>query len=268
MAFLIQIGFFTITFWDILDVLIVGFLLFQVYKLLKGSLGFNVFLGLAFVYCTWWLVDFLEMPLLSSLLGQFISVGMIALLILFQPEVRRFLLLVGQGSFQARFKFLARFLRQGTVDKKDPQKEKTIHAIVRAAEEMAAKKTGALLVFTNAPNLEGLYTSGVELDADVSMQLLISIFNPKSPLHDGAAIIKDDKIMAASCVLPVSSNPRIPQHLGLRHRAAVGISENTNVMAFIISEESGKISYARNGDVMEDISLDKMHQLLHKIIFA
>lgn len=270
MLFLIQIGFFTITIWDVLDILIVGFLLFQVYKLLKGSLGFNIFIGLVLVYIAWRFVSVLEMPLLSSILGQFVSVGMIALLVLFQPEVRRFLLFVGQGSLQTRFKFLQRFFKnsQESNDQISMQREEKVREIIRAVEQMAHNKTGALMVFTNAPNLEGLYSSGVLVDGNVSAQLILSIFNKESPLHDGAVIIKDAKIIAASCVLPVSDRPNIPQRLGLRHRAAVGISENSNVVAFVVSEETGKVAYAREGVVTEDIALQKMRQILEKVLFV
>ncbi len=269
MLFLIQIGFLTVTFWDFLDVLIVGYLLFKVYKLLKGSLAFNIFIGVILVYCAWWLVAFLGMPLLSSILGQFISVGIIALLILFQPEVRRFLLLVGQGSFEARFKFLERFLKQNpTIDSQNPIKEETIRAIIRAMEQMAQTKTGALIVISANSSLEGLYSSGVVLNADISTQLLCSIFNKESPLHDGAIIVRDNKIMAASCVLPVSENPKIPQKLGLRHRAAIGITEQTTALTFIVSEETGKISCARNGEIKTAISDEKMYQLLQKVLYV
>lgn len=269
MIYLIQIGFFTITFWDVLDIIIVGFLLFQIYKLLKGSLGFNIFIGLVLVYIAWRIVSVLEMPLLSSILGQFVSVGMIALLILFQPEVRRFLLFVGQGSLQTRFKFLQRFFKQNqALDNINIFKEQIIKSVTTAVEKMAATKTGALLVFTNSPNLEGLYSSGVMVNGNVSAQLILSIFNKDSPLHDGAMIIKDGKIVAASCVLPVSDRPDIPQRLGLRHRAAIGISENTNIMVFVISEETGKISYARGGEIIENIAISKMRQLLEKILFV
>lgn len=269
MLYLIQLGFFTITIWDVLDVLIVGYLLFQVYKLLKGSLGFNIFIGLVLVYIAWRIVSVLEMPLLSSIFGQFVSVGMIALLILFQPEVRRFLLFVGQGSLQTRYKFLERFFKynQGNADSQNLQKEQTIREIIRAVEQMSQQKTGALMVFSTLPNLEGLYSSGIEINGLVTTQLILSIFNKESPLHDGAVIFKDSRIIAASCVLPVSDRPNIPQRLGLRHRAAVGISENSNVYAFIISEETGKISYARGGEVSENIALTKMGQLLEKILF-
>lgn len=261
--YLIQIGFFNITLWDILDILIVGYLLYQIYKLLRGSLGFNIFLGLVFIYILWWLVSALGMPLLTTILGQFISVGMIALLILFQPEVRRFLLFVGQGSLQSRF--VERLLNR-TNTTSDPQKEKAIREIIRASEEMAGDKTGALLLVSMGAGLEGYYSSGVMLNAEISTPLLLSIFNKNSPLHDGATIISSKQVIAASCVLPVSDRPGIPQSLGLRHRAAIGITEATNVVAFIISEESGQISFARRGEIIQNISGEQMGKLLRKAI--
>jgi diadenylate cyclase len=261
MNFLIQIGFMNVTIWDILDVLIVGYLLFQIYKLLKGSLGFNIFLGIVLIYILWWVVGALGMPLLTTFLGQFISVGMIALLIVFQPEVRRFLIFVGQGSMQTSFweKIFGRELGSAGY-----QKEKQIREIVKATEVMASEKTGALILFSNASALEGLYSSGVKLNADISAQLILSIFSKNSPLHDGATIIADAQIIAASCVLPVSDRPGIPQSLGLRHRAAIGITETANVVAFIVSEESGQISYARRGELTQDISVEQMSKLLKK----
>lgn len=267
MLYLIQIGFFTITIWDVLDILIVGFLLYKIYNLLKGSLGFNIVVGLVLVYVVWRLVFILEMPLLSSILGQFVSIGVIALLILFQPEVRRFLLLVGQGSLRTRYKFLQRFINHNPTENQNLLREQAIQAIVGAAEQMASSQTGALMVFTNAPNLEGLYSSGIKINGEISTQLLLSIFNKESPLHDGAVIIKDSTIIAASCVLPVSERPNIPQRLGLRHRAAIGISENTTLTVFVISEETGRITYAQKGHILEDISSSKMRSLLEKVLY-
>lgn len=261
MLFLLQIGFINITLWDVLDVIIVGYLIFQIYKLLRGSFGFNIFLAIIFIYILWWFVSALGMPLLSSILGQFISVGMIALLILFQPEARRFLILVGQGSLPSRL--MDRLLNR-VVNADTSQKEKVIRDILRATELMAAEKTGMLLLLTAGANLEGLYSSGVLLNAEVSSQLLESIFSKNSPLHDGATIISNYHITAASCVLPVSDQPGIPQSLGLRHRAAIGITETANVVAFIVSEESGQISFARRGEITQNISLDQMSKLLRK----
>lgn len=260
MQLLIQIGFINVTLWDVLDVLIVGYLLFQIYKLLKGSLGFNIFLGLVLIYVLWWTVGALGMPLLSTILGQFISVGMIALLIVFQPEVRRFLIFVGQGSLHKHL-FEKIF---GDVNAVNPQKEKAVREIAKAAEVMAAEKTGALILVSLGSGLEGLYSSGVMMNADVSAQLLLSIFNKYSPLHDGATIISGTEIIASSCVLPVSDRPGIPQELGLRHRAAIGITEAANVVAFIVSEETGHISFARRGEILQNITVEQMLKLLKK----
>lgn len=268
MLYLLQIGFLSITMWDVLDVLIVGYLLFQVYKLLRGSLGFNVFLGLVFVYAVWWLVAFLDMPLLSTILGQFVSVGMIALLVLFQPELRRFLVLVGQGSLHARFRFLERIFPSKRQDAGmiTPEKESLIREILRALDQMSETKTGALILFAFNSNLEGLYSSGIQLNASISTQLILSIFNKESPLHDGAMIIADNKIVAASCVLPVSERPDIPQKLGLRHRAAIGISEMAPLIAVVVSEETGHISYVRQGQISTNVQSEWLHKIFVKIL--
>ena len=260
---LIQIGFMNVTIWDLLDVLIVGYLLYQIYKLLRGSLGFNIFLGLVLIYILWWVVSALGMPLLSTILGQFISVGMIALLIVFQPEVRRFLIFVGQGSLHTRF--LERIFGRD-LNRSSQQKEKLVKEIVKAAEKMSEEKTGALLLISSGSNLEGYYSSGVMINAEITAQLLLSIFSKTSPLHDGATIISDKTITAASCVLPVSDRPDIPQQLGLRHRAAIGVTETSNAVAFIVSEESGQISFARRGDITQNITLDQMSKLLKKAL--
>ena len=259
---LISIGFFSISFWDILDILIVGYLLFQVYKLLRGSLGFSVFLGLLAVYSIWWIVAALEMPMLSSILGQFISVGMIALLIVFQPEARRFLILLGQSSYQVqRFRFLERIFKP-EFSEGDARKEESIQELLKALDWLSRHKTGALILLSPTKRLEGLYSSGVAVQGELSSGLLISIFLKDSPLHDGAVIVSGGKILMASCVLPVSDSAHIPQNLGLRHRAAVGISELAPVLALVVSEETGKISYAREGKVFHDLSKERMQQVL------
>jgi uncharacterized protein (TIGR00159 family) len=263
MGLQLQIGFISFTLWDLLDILIVGYLLFQIYKLLRGSLGFNIFLGLVLIYVLWWVVGILQMPLLSSILQQFISVGMIALLIVFQPEVRRFLILVGQGSFHIDI-FEKIFGRE--VNKTNIQKESALYEILKAVEVMSNEKTGALILISNNNSLEGLYSSGVLMNADITAQLLLSIFNRNSPLHDGATIISGNQILIASCVLPISDRPGIPQELGLRHRAAIGITESSNSVAFIVSEETGNISFSRRGEITQNITLDQMGKLLKKAL--
>ena len=269
MLLLIKIGFVNVTIWDVLDILIVGLLLFQIFKLLRGSLGFNVFIGLVLVYFTWRLVSLLEMPLLSSILGQFVSIGMIALLILFQPEVRKFLMYVGKESIEPRMKFFGKLIHsESKLDQFSLIREKCIRELIRAMEQMSASRTGGLILISDSINIDGLFSSGVALNAEISTQLILSIFNRDSPLHDGAIIIHNDKILYASCVLPLTENESVPQRLGLRHRAAIGLSELSNVLAFIISEETGEISYTRNGQLHENITGDNIHKLLVRKLFS
>jgi len=259
---LFKIGFLDITFWDVLDVLIVGFLIYQIYKLLKGSLAFNIVIGLAFLFIASNVVSYLQMGMLSTILGGFVSLGLIALLIVFQPEARRFLIVVGRGTLAGRENFIRRLIgREWEVKDNDAN----IQSILRAIQRFAQEKTGALILFSRDSNVESFANSGVVLDADISSRLLESIFNKESPLHDGAVIINGNKIHSASCVLPVSDNPNLPDWLGLRHRAAVGVTETTEVLALIVSEESGKFSVARDGKLAGNLSLKQVENRLKKL---
>jgi uncharacterized protein (TIGR00159 family) len=264
--FLFQFGFLDITFWDILDVTIVGYLLFRIYKLLKGSLAFSIFIGVGILYVLWWVVKALGMSLLSEILTQVVNVGVLALVVVFQPEIRRFLIYLGRGTFARQFGMLQQWFR-GKADN-SPEKERQIRAILRAVEQLSKTKTGALMVFTVNPNLQEFNESGTILNASIAAPLLISIFNKESPLHDGAVIISDGKIIAASCVLPVSHNPDIPARAGLRHRASVGITEGTDAFSLIVSEETGGISYAKEGQLHMDVQIEDIRKLLSDIFAA
>ena len=261
-----EIGFLPIRIWDILDIVIVGFLIYQIYKLLRGSVAFNIFIGVILVYVLFWLVNMLKMDLLSSLLGQFVSIGVLMLLIIFQPEVRRFLLILGNSTLRQRSNFFNRLFSgrlnifEGNVL---PQNAVELN---KAILRMSRSKTGALIVFANNTNLEYFSNSGVQLDALISQPLIESIFSKESPLHDGAVIISSNKIYAASCILPLSTNPDLPKSAGLRHRAAVGVTENTNVAAFVVSEETGAISYAVGGKLERRISEDQLEKLLNELV--
>ena len=260
-----EIGFLPIRIWDIIDILIVGYLIYQIYKLLRGSVAFNIFIGVILIYVLSWLVSLLEMDLLSSLLGQFVSVGVLMLLIVFQPEVRRFLLILGNNTLRQRSNFFNRLLSgRLNIFETEEQPSQNVDAIFKAILRMSRIKTGALIVFTKNLNLEYFSNSGVILDAKISQPLIESIFNKESPLHDGAVVISDNKIHAASCVLPLSSNPDLPKSAGLRHRAAVGVTENSTVAAFIVSEENGAISYAEHGNLARKISEKRLKELLMK----
>ncbi len=260
MIFLFDIGFLPIRFLDLLDIGIVGYLMFLVYKLLRGSVAFNIFIGVVLLYFIYWLVGISDMNLLHQVLGQFVSVGFIILIIIFQPEIRRFLLLLGDTTIKQRSNFFSKLLHRNEEDEGSNQAQ--IVAIKTAMVKLAKEKTGALIVITQNPNLGSLVNSGTRMDAILTEPLLLTIFNKETPLHDGAVVIYNHKILSASCVLPVSDNPNLPRRAGLRHRAAVGITENSDVASFVVSEETGKISYAHQGKLIQNISPEELERLL------
>lgn len=258
----IKIGFLEIDVVDLLDIFLVGLLLYQVYKLLKGSLAFNIFIGLLLVYFVWFVVGLLGMRLLEGILGQFIEVGVIALLIVFQPEIRKFLIYLGRGSVLSRGFSISRLFRK---DKHSTKRYDGIIAeVVSALGNLSNSRTGAILVFSETSRLQFYANTGVIMESAVSSKLLESIFEKNTPLHDGAIIISEMKIIAAGCVLPVSDNTELPSRIGMRHKATVGITEQTDAIAFVISEERGVISYARNGRLIQDVSIDEVQTLLNK----
>ena len=256
-----HIGFLPISIWDILDILIVGYLAFHVYKLLKGSIAFNIFIGVIIFYTLSWLVSILNMELLSSVLNQFISVGFIIFIIIFQQEVRRFLLFLGNTTLKGRFNFWDRMFDKDGLNH-SAEKEKIAKEIQGAVLRMSKNKTGALIVLAQDINLDGIANSCVVINASIKRVLLESIFHKESPLHDGAVIISRNRIQSASCVLPVSENNNLPKSVGLRHRAGVGITEKTNAAALIVSEETGKISFAFEGILQRKLSELDVFKLL------
>ncbi len=261
-SLLIEIGFLEIRIWDVLDVLIVGYLIFQIYRLLRGTMAFNIVIGVMALFAVWWLVGQLEMGLLSSILNQFVSVGVIMLLIIFQPEVRRFLLFIGNTTLKGRFSFWKQILSNNS--EIDKQTEEAVEAILKAMVRMGKTKTGALIVFANNANVQALGETGTMIDAKISQPLIESIFNKESPLHDGAMLINNSKIHAASCILPVSYRRDIPKSAGLRHRAAIGVTEGSSNAAFIVSEETGKLSYAYQGNLIRGMSQKDLRDKLMK----
>jgi len=229
---------------DIIDILLVAILLYYIYKLVKGSAAINIFIGIVIVYLAWKLTQVLQMEMLSSILGQFIGAGMFALIVVFQQEIRKFLLMVGSTNFGNKRKLIKhlRFLR-------DDEKELTtdITSIIRACESMGKTSTGALIVIKRSTSLDFIKNSGDIMDIELNQPILESIFYKNSTLHDGALIIEDNKITATRVILPVSNDRSIPLRFGLRHRAAVGITEKTDALALVVSEETGQTSYIKNG---------------------
>ena len=255
MIFLFKIGFLNVTWVDLIDIAIVSILLYQVYKLIRGSIAVNIFLGILALYLVYLIVRAAQMELLATILGQFMGVGVLAIIILFQPEIRKFLLVIGRSTeFRENFfKNLANWRHQYHDDF-------DVHQVIEAAKTLKATKTGALIVFSHDTELRFYIETGDALDAEVTKGLLISIFNKNSPLHDGAVIIYKGRIKAARCVLPVSENDNLPAHYGLRHRSAIGMSENTDTLVMAISEETGRLILARNGKYLRGLKLKQVEQ--------
>lgn len=255
-----QIGFLPVRIIDLIEIAIVGYLIFQVYKLLRGSIAFNIFVGVVVLYLLWALVGLLKMDLLSMILNQFVNVGFIIIIIIFQPEVRRFLLMLGNTTLGKRtntvLNWFTRNLTAPVVGQAALQEVKS--ALIR----MGKTKTGALIVFSHNLELDSIGHSGTVLNAEISQSLLLSIFQKESPLHDGAVVIGKGKILAASCILPVSDSSALPASTGLRHRAGLAISERTNATAFIVSEQTGKISFTSNGKIEIGITEARLNELL------
>ncbi len=264
MIWLFNIGFLPIRIWDILDIIIVGYLMYQLYKLLRGTIAFNIFIGILTLYVIWWVVGVLQMDLLSQVLTQFVNVGVIVIVVVFQQEIRRFLLFLGNNTLERQIQFAGRFFSR--TDEMTDERERQKKSILSALLRMSRRKTGALIVLANDVNLEGIVSSGTELDADISDALLESIFNKESPLHDGAVIIDNGKIEYASCVLPISENPNLPDSAGMRHRAAVGITEKANVTSLVVSEENGRISIAYRGELLQDLDEEELAKELDKYL--
>lgn len=240
-----KFDFLDIGFIDILDILLVAVLLFYAYRLVKGTVAINIFFGIVIFYVIWKLTDIMNLDVLSNILGKFISVGFFALIVVFQQEIRKFLLMIGSTNFASRRNVIRyfRFINQGQdVLKID------LTALLGACDKMAADKTGAIIVMERENNLDFVKNTGDEANIEISAQILETIFFKNSPLHDGAIIVKDNSITATRVVLPVSESSSIPARFGLRHRAAVGISEKTDALVLVISEQTGKISYVKDGE--------------------
>lgn len=263
MILLFRIGFLEVAWVDLIDITLVSILLYQVYKLIRGSIAVNIFLGILALYFIYLIVRAAQMELLTTILGQFMGVGVLAMIILFQPEIRKFLLVIGRGT-----EFRENFLKNLASGKHNYHDDFDIHQVTEAVKTLKASRTGALIVFSRDTELKFYIQTGDVLDAEVTKGLLISIFNKSSPLHDGAVVIYKGKIKAARCVLPVSENDHLPANYGLRHRSAIGMSENTDTLVVAISEETGRLILARNGKYIRGLKLRqverKILEYLHK----
>ncbi|MDJ0644714.1 MAG: diadenylate cyclase [Flavobacteriaceae bacterium] len=243
---------------DVVDIILVALLLYYVYKLIRGTVAINIFLGIAIIYLIWKLTEVLKMELLSDILGKFLGVGFIAMIIVFQQEIRKFLLMIGSTNFAAR----KGFLKQLNFLKSDDFITTDVETIVRACEDMGNTQTGALIIIERNSNLEFVKQTGDKMNAELNKPLLKSIFYKNSPLHDGAIIIEDNIITATRVVLPIDNSLDIPARFGLRHRAALSITMRTDALALIVSEETGQISYIKNGEFILFENLERLIEII------
>lgn len=238
-------SFLNFSFIDVIDIFLVALLLYYLYKLVRGTVAVNIFIGIVIIYIIFQITKLLQMELLSSIFDNFFKAGFFALIVVFQQEIRKFLLMVGSSNFASRRNFIKhfKFLKKDQFDT-----ETDINTILKACEKLAKTKTGALIVIERNNTLDFVKNTGDRMNIEITLPIIESIFYKNSPLHDGAIIIERNTIVSTRAILPVSNETNIPQRFGLRHRAAFGITEKTDALAIVVSEETGQISYIKNGE--------------------
>lgn len=247
----IRLWFENFSFTQALDIAIVAFLIYQIYRLVKGTSALNIVLTIIGIFVLWKIAGQLSMPLTTEILDRVVSMGLLAIVVIFQPEIRRFFfMLTSPTSMQKKRanKILNQLKKKGIL-----KKELNITQVVQACMHMSQEKTGALIILTQMNRLPGTVATGEHLDAIVSSALIEDIFFKNSPLHDGALIIEKNRIVAARCILPVTNNKDVSANLGLRHRSAIGITEQSDALAIVCSEETGAISYCLFGNVTYNV---------------
>jgi len=250
---------FSIGIKDMIDVLLVALMLYYIYRLMKESRSLNVFIGIMVFFLIWLFVSqILEMRLLGSILDKLVSVGVLALIVLFQEEIRKFLYSLGAHQ---RFRFVKKFFSSSS-DKEVVEDKETIMPIVMACMNMSKGRVGSLIVIERAILLNDIIDTGDIIDAKINQRLIENIFFKNSPLHDGAMVISHKRIKAAGCILPVSHSIGIPRELGLRHRAALGISQDSDAIAIVVSEETGHITVAVKGELRRRLSAEELERVL------
>ena len=253
---------FKITPYSIIDILVLAVIIYQLYNLIRGTIAANILIGLGLIYALYFIIPETKMPLLYGILKRVADVGIIAVIILFQQEIRRFLLFVGKNASLQRNKAWWRyFFGKSEAEKNNYTR---IKPIIDACKSMKQTRTGALMVFTKYYDEQFYQNSCEVMEAKISKRLLESIFQKYSPLHDGAVVISENKIKSASCILPLTDKTDLPAQFGLRHRAGIGVTEANDATAIIVSEETGEISYAKHGKVKMNISFAELEKLLNK----
>lgn len=253
MLFAIPLGFLEFGVKDLFETLVIAIVLFYMYKWIRGTFAIQAAIGLLFIILINAAVSLLGLTTLNFILRSILDVGVLAVFIIFQPEIRKLLYSLGQNS--AFDKFFGRTNSDSVIDE-----------VIDAVRNLSHSKTGALIVFARTSSLQDLVDVGVRIDAKVNAELIQTIFQKDTPLHDGALVIRNNRIVAASCYLPISQNPNISSVFGTRHRAAVGISETNNVLVVIVSEETGRISVARNGALTSGLSIQKLRAEMQQML--
>ena len=234
---------------DVIEIALVAYLLYQLYRLMRGTIAVQIAFGLGALFLIQVVVELANMTMLSTIFSYFNQVFVLAVIIIFQPEIRRLLLLLGKNPIVRRF--------VSTTDRSE-----IVEEAVTAVEEMAGRNIGALIAFQRSTGLRSYIETGKRLQAEVSHDLLITLFHGQNPLHDGAVIVNDRRIEAARCILPVSTSMKLSPQLGLRHRAAVGLTEQTDAFVVVVSEETGNISVSRDGALISNITPDELRRYL------
>lgn len=248
---------------DIIDIVLVAMLLYYAYRLVKGTAAINIFVGIVILYFIWKITDALNMELLSNILGGFMSVGVFALIVVFQQEIRKMLLMLGSSNLANR-KTINRYLSIFNTNSNESESLLNIDALVKSCASLKKQKTGALLVLERNSSLDFLKSSGVEVNMEISIPVIESIFHKSAPLHDGAAIIENNNITTTRVVLPVSDRSGLPKKFGLRHKAAIGVTEKTDAVVLVVSEETGGVSYFKDGEKISFGSYKELHEIIAK----
>lgn len=248
---------------DAIDVFLVAIILFLIYNLVKGTSAINVFIGLALLYVVYIVVRAFDLKLLGSILSKFVNVGVIAIIVLFQQEIRKFLLYIGSNEFIKRKNWL-NFIKLNFGGSANTVSQHNIGEIATACFNMSVTNTGALIVISRKSDLRFYIQSGIKIDSVVNAKMIENIFFKNSPLHDGAVVIADNRLVAARCVLPVTEKENFPAHYGMRHRAAVGITEVSDAIAISVSEQTGSVSLTMSGEIQAGLTKEKLHYLLEK----
>lgn len=253
-------GFLNLSLVDILDVLLVAVIIFCIFRWIRGSSAMNVLIAIVLLFIVRLVVEALGMKMMTSLMGAVIDIGFLALIILFQPEIRHFLFKFGgRSSFTRKTRSL--------IDKmfgleEDKLASSSVRELVEACMEMSEQKVGALIVITKKDSLDQIIETGDKIDADISKRLIENIFFKNSPLHDGAMVLGGDRIVAARCTLPITGRSDVPAHFGMRHKAAIGITEECDAHVVVVSEENGRVSYVKNGQIQAVTGSSNLFSLL------